>query len=142
MRVSNSLASKFVTANGEIKDIPYLWYAQLTYEIKEWRNDMAKLIGLPAYCVFSNVTLHNLVSAFPRTVNELWLVKGFSSTLIDTYGNDICKIVDSFLRARGVDCVLYGQTAFDISNERVKGIVGYLGLLDYFNIDKEEMQIK
>lgn len=34
-RVSNSLASKFVTANGEIKDIAYLWYAQLTYEIKE-----------------------------------------------------------------------------------------------------------
>lgn len=48
------------------------------------------------------------------------------------YGKQICEIIDSFFKLRNVENILYGTTALDLDSERVRGIIGYLGLTDYF----------
>lgn len=132
MELSYSANTKIVTTDGEIKDIPYNWYNLLSKQLKDFRKDAAKVIELPAYCVFPDSTLINLLRVLPRNCNELWLVKGFSSTLIETYGKQICEIIDSFFKLRNVENILYGTTALELDSERVRGIIGYLGLTDYF----------
>ena len=119
-----------VLESGEVIDMPMSWYNMLLVELKEWRYDMAKQIDLPPYCVFPDKTLHNILSIMPRNKNELWLVAGIAETLIDTYGTDIVNIVDRFFKSKGVIEILYGKTAFDIRNARVKSILGYLSLLE------------
>ena len=132
MKLSNTTENKVVISTGEIKDIPYSWMNELIKDLKDWRKDAASSIELPAYCVFPDSTLLNILNALPRMLNELWLVKGLNSVLIDTYGEQICSVVNTFLAKKNIVDIMYGTSAFDVENDRVKGILGYLGLLEYF----------
>ena len=96
MNLSYVDRNKAILTSGEVIELPYAWISQLEKEIISWRKDMAKIIELPAYCVFPNSTLRNLMKVLPRRKNELWLVGGFSSVLVDTYGDEICCIIDKF----------------------------------------------
>ena len=62
--------------------------------LKEWRKRIAAENSIPAYCVFHDSTLIGIANRLPKTTQELQTIKGIGERKIETYGNEILKIVD------------------------------------------------
>lgn len=68
--------------------------AQKTLEtnLRDWRKSEAAKTGKPAFIVFGDTVLHNLVIATPRTISELLTVSGIGQEKADRYGADIIAL--------------------------------------------------
>lgn len=132
MKLSNENYSMIITKDGEVKEMPYSIVEIIKEEIKEFRLEQARTIQLPAYCIFPNITLNRLALLMPRTKNELWLVDGMGELLIDTYGDEICDIVNKVLNRFDIVEILYGFDVFNVKSRKVKAILGFLGYLEKF----------
>ena len=67
----------------------------LEANLREWRRAEAAKTGKPAFMVFGDAVLHNLVVAAPKTISELHIVSGIGPEKTDRYGADIialCRI--------------------------------------------------
>tara|TARA_B100000945_G_scaffold320463_1_gene330599 strand:+ start:1758 stop:2855 length:1098 start_codon:yes stop_codon:yes gene_type:complete len=60
--------------------------------LKKWRLDKAKNKGWPAYTIFHNSHLQNIVNAKPKTLDELLTVNGVGPKKIKEYGNEIISM--------------------------------------------------
>jgi ATP-dependent DNA helicase RecQ len=67
----------------------------LEANLREWRKSEAAKTGKPAFIVFGDSVLHNLVLAAPKTISELLTVSGIGSEKADRYGADIIAICRS-----------------------------------------------
>ncbi|MGC9444608.1 MAG: HRDC domain-containing protein, partial [Candidatus Methanospirareceae archaeon] len=64
------------------------------YEIlKEWRREVALQRNIPLYCVLHNSTLMSIANQLPATKEELKRIKGMGSRKIESYGDDLLKII-------------------------------------------------
>ena len=54
---------------------------------------MAKVHGVPAYVVFHDTTLKELVRICPQTEGELRLVSGVGAHKLERYGEDLIEIL-------------------------------------------------
>ena len=124
-----------VLQDGEIIDFPVEWFNEIVEQLREWRLNMARIVALPPYCIFNDKVMNNLAYVLPRQKELLWLVSGFNQTLIETHGKEIVEIIDNFLTKKNVVEILYGSFSFDLGNQRIRGILGYLGLLS--SVDKK-----
>lgn len=124
--------------SGEVVSFPSIWKKELISEIREWRFMEAQKIFLPVYCVFDNTTLNSIISVMPRSLSDMWIVKGFSDLSIRRYGAVIVKIVNDFMKSKGIKDILYGYDAFNIDNSKVRAIIGFYGLLDEFIHEREK----
>jgi ATP-dependent DNA helicase RecQ len=61
--------------------------------LRAWRIDMAKKHGVPAYVVFHDATLAELVHLRPQTKNELRQVPGMGARKLESYGDDLLEIL-------------------------------------------------
>ncbi|KIO49720.1 DNA helicase RecQ [Nitrosospira sp. NpAV] len=61
--------------------------------LRAWRIDMAKKHGVPAYVVFYDATLAELVHLRPQTENELSQVPGMGARKLESYGDDLLEIL-------------------------------------------------
>lgn len=61
--------------------------------LRAWRTEAAKKHGIPAYVVFHDTTLTELVRLRPRTENELRQVPGIGARKLESYGNDLLEIL-------------------------------------------------
>ena len=61
--------------------------------LKEWRRDLARARGVPAYVVFRDVTLVELASVRPDSVSGLLDVTGIGPTKAELYGDDVLALV-------------------------------------------------
>lgn len=66
----------------------YLWE-----QLRTWRAKTAKEHGVPAYVIFHDTTLHELVRLCPRTEDELRQVTGIGVRKFDKYGNHLMEIL-------------------------------------------------
>jgi len=64
----------------------------LEASLREWRKAEAAKTGKPAFMVFADSVLHNLVLATPKTISELQTVSGIGPEKADRYGADIIAI--------------------------------------------------
>ena len=71
--------------------------AQKTLEtnLRNWRKNEAAKTGKPAFIVFSDSVLHNLVIAAPKTISQLLTVSGIGQEKADRYGASIIAICRS-----------------------------------------------
>jgi ATP-dependent DNA helicase RecQ len=71
--------------------------AQKTLEanLRDWRKAEAAKTGKPAFIVFGDAVLHNLVLAAPKTISELLTVSGIGQEKADRYGADITALCRS-----------------------------------------------
>lgn len=67
--------------------------AKLIGALKKYRFKKAEELHLPAYCVFNNAQMNQLVSQKPKTKEELLKLTGFTEKKTATYGDDILKII-------------------------------------------------
>jgi ATP-dependent DNA helicase RecQ len=63
--------------------------------LRAWRTEAAKTHGVPAYVVFHDATLAELVRLHPKTENELREVPGIGARKLESYGNDLLTILRS-----------------------------------------------
>lgn len=62
-------------------------------KIKTWRAQVAALINKPAYVIFGDRTLFDLVKKRPRTQSELYTVTGFGEYKVEKWGNEILLLL-------------------------------------------------
>jgi ATP-dependent DNA helicase RecQ len=63
--------------------------------LRTWRKSEAAKTGKPAFIVFSDSVLNNLVIARPKTISELHTISGIGPDKVDRYGADIITICRS-----------------------------------------------
>lgn len=67
----------------------------LEAKLKEYRAKMAIINKVPAYEIFTNAELIRLIEAKPRSIDELFEIKGFAkNNKIKNYGKDILNMIN------------------------------------------------
>jgi DNA helicase II / ATP-dependent DNA helicase PcrA len=61
--------------------------------LKDWRRDLARARGVPAYVVFRDATLVALASVRPTSISGLLDVSGIGPTKAELYGDDVLELV-------------------------------------------------
>ncbi len=65
----------------------------LYQSLKTWRKTQADIEKLPAFCIFSNTVLQDIVINRPKITTDLENIKGLGTKKIEKYGEDILKLV-------------------------------------------------
>ncbi|MGC5361027.1 ATP-dependent DNA helicase UvrD2 [Streptomyces sp. DT24] len=86
-----------LTDAGEMKlmrceDCPSDMDEALHERLREWRAGQAKLLGQPAYCVFTDKTLMAIAEAVPGSEGELAGIAGVGSRKLTRFGADVLAI--------------------------------------------------
>lgn len=66
---------------------------QLWEQLRAWRAKTAMEHGVPAYLIFHDATLKELVHACPRTMEELSRIAGIGAHKLDKYGGHLISIL-------------------------------------------------
>lgn len=66
--------------------------ACLFNQLSTLRKKLAALRGVPAYTIFSNITLRELSTLVPKNVDDLRKIKGMNPWKIERYAGDILKL--------------------------------------------------
>jgi ATP-dependent DNA helicase RecQ len=61
--------------------------------LRAWRTEVARMHGVPAYVVFHDATLAELVRLRPQTENELRQVPGIGARKLESYGSDLLEVL-------------------------------------------------
>ncbi|MCB9492084.1 MAG: RecQ family ATP-dependent DNA helicase [Dehalococcoidia bacterium] len=61
--------------------------------LRAWRSERAKAEGLPAYTVFSDRTLRELVTVKPRNVHALLGVWGLGESRVERFGPELVRVI-------------------------------------------------
>lgn len=65
-------------------------------QLREWRSQVAKRQGGPAFTVFGDATLRTIARSRPDSLRALSKVKGVGPTKLENYGDDVLEIVARF----------------------------------------------
>lgn len=68
--------------------------------LRAWRADRARRDGVPAFMVFSDRTLKELVTALPRDRDSLMRVRGVGPAKLGTLGPEVLSIINARAAAR------------------------------------------
>ena len=62
--------------------------------LKEWRKQRAKDDDVPAYIIFHDSTLREIVAAKPADLDELGAISGVGPTKLERYGTDVLRVIE------------------------------------------------
>ena len=65
-------------------------------ELKKFRLETSKEEKIPAYYVFNNSEMEDLIEKYPMTMDKLSSVKGFGPKKIEKYGEGILRIMNNY----------------------------------------------
>ena len=71
--------------------------------LSKYRNQKAKESNLPAYCIFDNKSLGEMIEYLPATFDELVKIKGFGHKRAEKYGEDIINLVSDFIKNNNIE---------------------------------------
>ncbi|MDH5187221.1 MAG: HRDC domain-containing protein, partial [candidate division WOR-3 bacterium] len=71
---------------------------QIYQALRKWRLKKAEESDLPAYCVLSNATLHNIAKTKPSSLWELLEIKGLGKKTIKKFGEEIIEIMSKLAK--------------------------------------------
>jgi DNA helicase II / ATP-dependent DNA helicase PcrA len=77
---------------GRCEDCPSSYDEALFERLREWRSAQAAAASVPAYVVFTDLTLIALAEARPATDAELLAVSGVGRTKLERYGVDVLAL--------------------------------------------------
>jgi DNA helicase-2/ATP-dependent DNA helicase PcrA len=80
-----------VASAGSAASRPKLEATPAVLALKEWRLARARADDVPAFVVFSDRTLAELVARSPRTLGELAAVPGIGPAKLERYGTDLLE---------------------------------------------------
>ena len=87
--------SRFLAELGIKKEVPKAVEPDdpLYAALKEWRLERARAEERPAYVIFHNSTLAEIVRRAPRTREELAEVPGVGPTKLESYGDEVLSVI-------------------------------------------------
>lgn len=89
----------------------------LLNELRNWRNNQARIEGVEQYRVLSNATLEALVGTMPQNKEEMLLVKGIKEAKYGKYGAILLKMIRPYAGNDSArENVLVSQSESRISN--------------------------
>jgi DNA helicase-2/ATP-dependent DNA helicase PcrA len=62
-------------------------------ELKEWRLSVSRAADVPAFVIFNDETLLNLLEVKPTNLDELLKIKGIGPVKAERYGKEILELV-------------------------------------------------
>ncbi|MFT5224133.1 MAG: DNA helicase-2/ATP-dependent DNA helicase PcrA, partial [Glaciecola sp.] len=65
--------------------------------LRDWRGELARSTGKPAYTIFANVTLMEIAEARPADLRALSGCRGVGPTKLEKYGDEVLEIVADHL---------------------------------------------
>ncbi|MCC7574393.1 ATP-dependent DNA helicase UvrD2 [Candidatus Woesearchaeota archaeon] len=68
----------------------------LLEELKVWRKNKSISLGIPAFTIFHDSTLLELIEKAPLDVDELGLVKGIGSEKIKKFGDELLSLIAKY----------------------------------------------
>lgn len=68
--------------------------AGLRQHLRRWRNEKAKAGRAPAYTIFNDQTLEDLVKTRPRSMSELLDVRGIGPVKATRFGSELISVID------------------------------------------------
>jgi ATP-dependent DNA helicase RecQ len=61
--------------------------------LRQWRREVAREHGVPAYTVFHDSTLEEVATALPQSLDDLRRISGIGATKLDRYGARLLDLV-------------------------------------------------
>jgi DNA helicase-2/ATP-dependent DNA helicase PcrA len=77
---------------GRCEGCPSSYDEALFEQLREWRAEQAREASVPAYVVFTDLTLIALAEARPTTESQLLAISGVGRTKLERYGADVLAI--------------------------------------------------
>ncbi|KUM74139.1 DNA helicase RecQ [Streptomyces sp. ISL-22] len=71
--------------------------------LRAWRAEQAREQGVPAYVIFHDATLREIVTVWPESVRELGGVGGVGEKKLATYGAGVLQVLGSLREAPGAE---------------------------------------
>ena len=66
-------------------------------ELRVWRLEKSKMLGLPAYYVFTDDELWSIAEGDVCKIEDLLLVKGISNVRYEEYGKELFQIIQDYM---------------------------------------------
>lgn len=84
----------------------------LRNELRNWRNNQARIEGVEGYRVLSNTVLEALVGALPQSKEEMLAIKGIKEAKYGKYGGALLKMIAQYSVGTGntADVLFMGET--------------------------------
>lgn len=81
----------------EPKQIPInLEDTPLYKSLKQYRYEISKAEGVKPYFIYNNAQMEDLISAMPKTLDEIKKISGFGDIKCQKYGNAILEIIKKY----------------------------------------------
>ncbi len=81
---------------------------ELFEELKEWRRAKGEEIGdVPLYTVLTNRAIEEIQCKLPTTIAELSSVNGMGKKRVESYGDELLKIVNNYINKKNIDMNSY-----------------------------------
>lgn len=93
MRVSEKSARVPVKVSQDTEN-------ELFQNLRKVRRNIASVLGVPPYVVFSDATLRDMTTKLPRTHNELLEVSGVGELKAEKYGKKFLSVINDFIVAQ------------------------------------------
>jgi DNA helicase-2/ATP-dependent DNA helicase PcrA len=78
---------------GRCEDCPASYDEQLFERLREWRVERAAEEKVPAYVVFTDLTLQAIAESKPSTAAGLLRINGIGQAKLDKYGEEVLGLV-------------------------------------------------
>ncbi|MBF0098672.1 MAG: DNA helicase RecQ [Magnetococcales bacterium] len=69
---------------------------ELWQSLKTFRQEIARQQGIPAYCIFHDATLQEMVDKRPTTEHDLSKINGIGIRKLKAYSNELLRIIKQF----------------------------------------------
>ncbi|MDR0732711.1 MAG: HRDC domain-containing protein [Dysgonamonadaceae bacterium] len=90
------------TAASVVLDNENISHPELFVRLRLWRKAQATELGLPAYGVFSQKTLYELVHYLPTDKKSLLKINGIGEKKIVRFGQEIIEIIGEYCEEKGL----------------------------------------
>ncbi|WP_345016363.1 DNA helicase RecQ [Streptomyces shaanxiensis] len=81
--------------------------------LRAWRAEQAREQGVPAYVIFHDATLREIVTVWPASVRELGGVSGVGEKKLATYGEGVLEVLRGVRGETGVGAAAEGDQGMD-----------------------------
>ncbi|MFI6339535.1 DNA helicase RecQ [Streptomyces sp. NPDC050535] len=92
--------------------------------LRAWRAEQARENGVPAYVIFHDATLREIVTLWPASVAELGTISGVGEKKLATYGEGVLGVLGSLGRGSGEAGSAVGGSAGPVVGDGAAPAVG------------------
>jgi len=87
----------------EITDFEHIPHPEVFNQLRAYRTEKSNEMGIPAFMIFSQKVLYELVNYLPTDTISLKLINGLGKRKIDQFGADIIGIIQHYCNENNID---------------------------------------